>query len=71
MEIDKFSGESSWDAVVNRNSMDIVEEDDFRAYCLLNSLSVRSSLRDLEVAYKDWNLGNRVVGYHREDSDAY
>lgn len=53
----RFSGETAWDAVVNHNSLDIVEEDAFLAFCAARGLGKDSAQAELEAALRDWEAG--------------
>jgi hypothetical protein len=48
----RFSGESPWNAVINHNSLDIVEEVAFLAWCIRNGIDRESSLSILEAAFE-------------------
>lgn len=53
----RFSGETAWDAVVNHNSLDIVEEDGFLAFCAARGLGKDSKALELDAAFRDWEAG--------------
>lgn len=55
----QFKGESNWDAIVNDNSLDIEEEDDFYQFALSNGASKNSSLAELEDEYRRWEESRR------------
>lgn len=48
----QFSGEDAWDAFVNHNSLDIVEEDEFMVWC--EARNVEYTLPALEAAYREF-----------------
>lgn len=49
----RFQGEDDWEAFVNHNSMDIVEEDVFLAFC--ESRCIPFDLEHLEQAYLEFS----------------
>lgn len=53
----RFSGETAWDAVVNHNSLDIEEEDRFRAFCWTRGLGKGSKALELDAAFREWEAG--------------
>ena len=52
----QFSGESPWDAVVQDNSLDIVEEELFYEFCTTRTSDDphKLDLVDLEILYDQW-----------------
>lgn len=54
VECVRFSGETAWDAVVNHNSLDIVEEEGFLAFCAERGLGKGSAQPELEKALREW-----------------
>jgi len=69
--MNKFPGETNWDAIVNQNSLNIEEEQDFVDFCIERGLDVASdpysadatwsvSLSTLKAAYVEWATGAGV-----------
>ena len=53
----QFEGETNWDAIVNDNSLDIVEEQEFVEYIHSKGLSEDSlSLAELEQLFDEWKV---------------
>ena len=52
----RFSGESSWDAIVNHYSLDIIEEDTFSIYLTERGYGRDIPLETLEEVYEDWTV---------------
>lgn len=50
----QFSGESNWDAIINDNSLDIVEEESFLQFVVSHNASQESSLDVLADLYEKW-----------------
>ena len=52
----QFSGESDWDAIVNHNSLDIVEEERFIEYIVSMGWDPNiTKLHALEILFGAWN----------------
>ena len=50
----QFEGETDWDAIINDNSLDIVEENDFMIFVYAMGESEESSLETLEFLFSRW-----------------
>lgn len=50
----QFPGESNWDAIVNDNSLDIVEEDAFEKFITDRGHSKTEALETLERLLASW-----------------
>lgn len=55
MSIVQFSGESNWDALINRESLDIEEEDAFEEFVIEQGGSKSMSLEELEKLWHKFN----------------
>lgn len=49
-----FSGESPWGAIINHNSLNIIERQSFLRFVLANGASKQSDLDILEKLYDKW-----------------
>lgn len=64
MTINKFQGETDWDALVNDAGLDLEEEDEFREYLKLHGFTIGNeyhikpdiSLEQLENALAIWQV---------------
>ncbi len=50
----QFAGESNWDVIVNHNSLDIVEEEEFGKFVIAHGHNKESELHILEAIYLEW-----------------
>lgn len=56
----KFCGENNWDAVVNCNSLDIEEEDDFEAFVVESGKDKSCSLEELDALMVAWKIARGI-----------
>jgi len=74
-ESTQFSDETAWDAIINHNSLDIVNESNFKSFCVYNRVNL-DDLTQLEQSYALWSVLDQldeatqwvVTGYRDIDS---